>query len=89
MKWCVLGELPNTPMMRYAVLDHGCVVDVTVSVPEGEEVLRPAVLRWRRVESDVAVRTRVDYQQFSISKHNGEQPRRPTWKRSGRTAAPQ
>lgn len=91
MKWFVLGDLPHTVMKRYAVLDHGCIVDVTVSVPlEGEEVPRPASLRFKRNEAiDVRVK-QPNAQTFSYStKANGEQPRRPTWKRSGKRVAPQ
>ncbi len=31
---------------------------------------------------------KIDYQQFVIHTHNGEQPRKPTWRRAGRRAAP-
>lgn len=89
MKWFVLGDLPNTPMKRYAVLDHGCIVDVTVSQPgeERDRVERPAHLRFKRAAApDVHVKP-VNAQQFTLG--NGERARRPTWRRAGRTAAPQ
>jgi hypothetical protein len=65
------------------------VTATQISRPDGEEVERPAVLRWRHEAAAVAVRTKIDYQQFVINGHNGEQPRRPTWRRSGRTVAAQ
>lgn len=81
-----LGPLPGTTLTRWAVL-HGdqTVWSVQVSRPDGIEVERPAVLRWRRQSSESNVKTKVDYQQFHMS--NGEQPRKPVWSRAGRRAA--
>ena len=87
-RYFVLGPVAGTPFTRYAVL-HGdnTVWDTQVSRPDGLEVERPAVLRWRHKAAESAVRTKVDYQQFVINAHNGEQPRRATWSRAGRRAA--
>lgn len=87
-RYFVLGPVLGTPYTRYAVL-HGeqTVWTVQVSRPDGREVPRPDHLRWRHGTADVAVRTKVDYQQFAIGNHNGEQPRRATWSRAGRRAA--
>jgi len=81
-----LGDLPGTPLVRYAVLDGNTVTSVQVSVPEGTEVERPAVLRWRLAgPAEVAIK------QYRINEvpQAGEQPRRTTWRRSGKRAAAQ
>ena len=81
-----LGAVAGTTLTRWAVLDHGVVVGVQVSRPEGIEVERSTHLRWRRQEvQDVQVkRYRINETPMS---HNGEQARRPTWRRAGRTVA--
>lgn len=85
-RFFILGQVDG--YARYAVLhgDH-TVWSTQISRPDGVEVPRPEHLRWRQSSSDVAVRTKVDYQQFAIGNHNGEQPRRATWRRAGRTVA--
>jgi hypothetical protein len=84
-----LGPVAQTPHSRYAVVagDGVTVLSTQISVPDLVEIERPAVLRWRNHKAtDVRVCTKVDYQQFTIKA--GEQPRRPTWRRAGRRAAP-
>jgi hypothetical protein len=85
-----LGPVAQTPHSRYAVVagDGVTVLSTQISVPDLVEIERPAVLRWRHEAAAVAVRTKIDYQQFVIHTHNGEQPRKPTWRRAGRRAAP-
>jgi hypothetical protein len=47
-RYFVLGTVHGTPMRRYAMLDsHNRVIQVLASVPDGREVERPAVVRWR------------------------------------------
>jgi hypothetical protein len=61
------------------------VTHTQISRPDGEEVERPAVLRWRHAE-----RPEVQIKHYRINEtpmaHNGEQARRVQWKRSGRRA---
>ena len=85
-RYFVLGALPGTPLTRYAVLDGHTVVSVQVSVPEGQEVERPANVRWR-----LAGPAEVQIKQYRINEvpTPGEQPRRTTWSRSGKRAAAQ
>lgn len=86
-RYFILGLVPGTPHTRYAVL-HGehTVWSVQVSRPDGVEVERPASLRWRiAAASEVRIKTwRINEQPVA---HNGEQPRRTTWRRAGRTAS--
>lgn len=87
MKWFTMGPLPNTTMFRYAVVDHGYIVDVTVSKPDGEEIPRPAVLKFKRSTPSVTIK-KLNAQEYIFStKANGEQARRPTWRRAGRKVA--
>ena len=88
-KFFIFGQLPGTTMNRYATLDHGCIVSVSVSRPEGQEVPRPAVLRWRHAKTDVQVKEYLFNNPAPMVKGNGEQPRRPVWSRAGKRAAPQ
>jgi hypothetical protein len=83
-----LGPVAQTPHSRYAVVagDGVTVLSTQISVPDLVEIERPAVLRWRHEAAAVAVRTKIDYQQFTIKA--GEQPRKPTRRRAGRRAAP-
>jgi hypothetical protein len=84
MGYFVLGPVPHTPYTRYAVLaGANTVTDVLVSRPDGVEVERPAVLRWRHVEAN-----EVQIKRYRINEtpQAGEQPRRTTWKRAGRRA---
>ena len=81
-----LGAVPNTPHTRYAVVaGDGCtVLGTQVSVPDLVEIERPAVLRWRHAEAN-----EVQIKRYRINEtpQAGEQPRRTTWKRAGRTAS--
>jgi hypothetical protein len=85
-RYFALGQVGQ--YTRYAILsgDH-TVIGTQISRPDGVEVDRPAVLRWRNATApEVTVKTwRINEQPAS---HNGEQPRRPTWRRAGRTANP-
>ena len=85
-KYFVLGTVAGTAMTRYAVLDHGCIADVVVSRPEGQEVPRPAVIRWKHKSDSVTVKEYLFNNPTPTTK-NGEQVRRPTWSRAGRRAA--
>ncbi len=87
-RYFTLGQLPGTLHCRFAILAGDTVTHTQISRPDGEEVERPAVLRWRHAETpDVQIK------QYRINEtpmaHNGEQPRKPTWRRSGRTVAAQ
>lgn len=84
-----LGQLPGTPLTRYAIVaeDGTTVIGVQVSVPDIDltHIDRPAHLRWRQS----AVRE-VEIKRYRIneqSPRNGEQARRPTWSRAGKRAA--
>jgi hypothetical protein len=82
-----LGPVAQTPHSRYAVVagDGVTVLSTQISVPDLVEIERPAVLRWLDVEeSDVQIR-RYRINEAPLSR-NGQQPRRMTWKRSGRRA---
>ena len=89
----ILGPLAGTPHTRYAVL-HGehTVWEVLISRPDGAEIDRPAHLRWRHLDLAGHL-AQIQVRRYRINEtpvnpaHNGEQPRRPTWRRAGRTAA--
>ena len=85
-RYFILGPVAGTPLTRYAVLDGHTVTAVQVSVPEGQEVERPAHVRWR-----LAGPAEVQIRQFRINEvpTPGEQARRTTWSRSGKRAAAQ
>ena len=96
MRYFILGTLHGTPHTRYAVL-HGehTVWEVVISRPDGEEVERPAHLRWRHLDlaghlAGVKVWTPPAWNErgpLNPERHNGEQPRRPVWKRAGKRVA--
>ena len=85
-----LGELPGTPLTRYALVagDGNTVIAVQVSVPDTDlmHIERPTILRWL-----IAGPAEVAIKQFRINEvpAPGEQPRRTTWRRSGKRAAAQ
>lgn len=85
-----LGPLTGTPLTRYAIVaaDGQTVIGVQVSMPDTDllHIERPTHLRWLRGDGqDVRIRTwRIN--ETPIGKA-GEQPRRPTWRRAGRTAS--
>ncbi len=82
-----LGPVPQAPHVRYAVVaDDGVTVLATqISVPDLVEIERPAVLRWLDVEENEVQIRRYRINEAPLSR-NGKQPRRTTWKRSGRRA---
>jgi len=87
-----LGPLPGTPHKRFAVLhgDH-TVWEVLISRPPGVEVERPSHLRWRHMDmAEHLARVQVWTPPAWNARgplnpmRNGEQPRRPVWKRAGK-----
>ncbi len=89
----ILGPVPGTMHTRYAVLagDH-TVTSIQISRPDGVEVERPAGIRWRIVDRKASARNWEpppwnERGPLNPQRHNGEQPRRPVWKRAGRTAS--
>lgn len=87
-KYCRLGSLHSTPHQRYGIVRGGSIVSVQISKPNGEEVPLEG-LKWKVTGPAFDMTPeRLNAQAFSIGKA-GEQPRRPVWKRAGRTAAPQ
>ena len=88
MAYFILCPVPGTMHTRYATLtgDH-TVTAVSISRPDGVEVDRPTHIRWRiPAPAEVQVKSwRINETPVS---HNGEQPRKPTWRRAGRRAAP-
>ena len=88
-KWCLLGSLPGTPHNRYGIVRGGSIVSVQVSRPEGKEVPVDG-LKWKLTGVQFNVTPEfINPQEFTYSTKNGEQPRKPSWSRSGRRAAPQ
>jgi hypothetical protein len=92
--WFVLGPVPNTTLTRYAIVagDGNTVLSVQVSRPDDDllHIEPPTHIRWRRVPlaeqlAGVQIKTwRINEQPVG---HNGEQPRKPVWRRAGRRAA--
>ena len=44
-RYFLLGDVAGSPFRRYAILEHGRVVQIVVSRPDGIEVERPANVR--------------------------------------------
>ena len=84
--YCTLGALPLTTMTRYAVLSGSTVLEVIISRPDGIEVQRPAVLRWKRADGNEHVVKRYAFNNPAPMQvnANGQQMRKPTWRRAGR-----
>jgi len=86
-RFFVLGPVAGSVHTRYAVLhgDH-TVWSVQVSRPDGVEVDRPAVLRWRQAAAPEVQIKRFRINETPMAK-SGEQARKPVWSRAGRRAA--
>ena len=81
-KYCVIGPVACSPYTRYGIVERGVIVSVQVSLPDGELV--PSPMKYARKSQ-----TEVQIKQYRINEapaHNGEQPRRTTWRRSGKRA---
>ena len=80
--YCIVGDVAGAPYVRYGIVERGMIVSVQVSVPDGECVPNPMKYA-RKGPAEVQIK------QFRINEvpAPGEQPRRTTWRRSGRTAA--
>lgn len=84
-KFCQLGSLPGTPHQRFGIVRGGYVVQILISRPEGKEVPPPGRFRIEGPAWNMTPEY-MNPQQYVFSKKvNGEQPRRPTWRRAGRT----
>lgn len=92
-RYFTLGPMHGTPYTRYAVLagEH-TVTALQISRPAGVEVPKPAHIIWKVADREASARQWTppawnERGPLNPQRHNGEQPRRPTWRRAGRTVA--
>ena len=84
--FCLLGNLPGTPLKRYGIVRGGSIVSVLVSKPEGQEI-PPDGLRWKVTGPRFDVTPEfMNPQQFTYSTKNGQQAR-TSWRRGARAGA--
>lgn len=81
MNYWIVGPLNGTPYTRYATANG-----IQISRPEGKLIDPPAgwMSRQPRKKTDSDIRY-VNFQMFTgITGHNGQQPRKPVWRRASK-----